>query len=106
MPTYSRKRVINDSSQYEEIFDEKEIEKIVQFSLRFFNQSVKKAPIRVVRHTWKQGDKLYKLAGKQYGNFRYWWVIAIVNKISSETDLKYGQVIKIPLDASEIINRI
>ena len=33
-------------------------------------------------------------------------VQAIVNKISSEADLKYGQIIKIPLDASEIINRI
>ena len=106
MPKYSRKPVINDSPQYEEIFDEKEIEKIVQFSLRFFNQSIKRAPIKVVKHTWRQGDKLYKIAGQQYGNFRFWWVIAIVNKISSEADLKYGQVIKIPLDASEIISRI
>ena len=105
MPKYYKK-VINDSELYEEIFEQKEVERIVQYAMKFFNKSIKTAPIRITRHTWKQGDKLYKLAGQYYSNPRLWWVIAVVNKISSEADLSYGQVIKVPLEASEIVGRI
>jgi nucleoid-associated protein YgaU len=106
MPKYHTQKYSNDDDQYQEILDERDIEEIVQYSIKFFNQSIKTAPIRITRHTWRQGDKLYKLAGQFYGDFRLWWVIAIVNKISSEADLKYGQVIKIPLNPSAIVNRI
>ena len=106
MPDYYKQIYTNNSDQYQEILDEREVEEISQYSIRFFNQSLKKAPIRVISHTWRQGDKLYKLAAENYGDFRFWWVIAIINKISSEADLKYGDVIKIPLEPSIIINRI
>jgi len=106
MPKYHNKKLINDTDQYDEILDEKEIEQIIQYSLKFFNKSIKTVPIKTMKHTWVQGDKLYKLAAKYYGNFRLWWVIAIVNKISSEADLKYGQIIRIPLDPTPIVDRI
>ena len=105
MPKYYKK-VVNDSDLYEEIFEQKEVDRIIQHAMKFFNKSIKNTPIRITRHTWKQGDKLYKLAGQYYNNPRFWWVIAVVNKISSEADLTYGQIIKIPLEANEIVGRI
>ena len=70
------------------------------------NKNIKNIRIRSRRYTWKHGDKLYKLAAKEYGDFRLWWVIALVNKISCDVDLKYGQVILIPLDSAEIASGI
>ena len=39
-----------------------------------------------LEHTWKNGDKLYKLANKYYGTYDLWWVLALVNKKFIDSD--------------------
>ncbi len=106
MPDYYGKEVVNDSELYDVFLEERDIEKFIHYKTKVFNKNIKNIPIRSRRHTWKHGDKLYKLAAEHYGDFRLWWVIALVNKISCDVDLKYGQVILIPLDSALIASGI
>ena len=97
MPNYERgslKR--NGSKQYEFFFDKRSLEFIDHYSTKTLtkNGSLR---LSVYEHYWKNGDKFYKLANENYGNFRFWWIIALVNGVSSEADLTYGQTILIPI---------
>ena len=106
MPKYSRKTFINDSETYQFLFDKRSVNFARQFTSKPFSKNLKTLSVSVKRHTWKQGDKLYKLAASNYGDFRLWWTIALINKISCETDLTYGDVILIPSSPSEIISKL
>lgn len=53
--------------------------------------------IETVRHTWKVGDRFYKLSVQYYGDPSFWWVIATFNQKPTESDLKIGEDIFIPL---------
>lgn len=106
MPDYSREKTKNDSEVYSFLLDPRDLPFIIQYKTKVFSKNIKKINMKIYRHTWKQGDKLYKLAAQQYGNFKYWWVIALANKISSEADLEYGDEIVIPINANDIINNI
>ena len=106
MPDYYGDKVINDDSLYEEFLFERDIEKFIHYETKIFNPNIKKVSVRSRRYTWKHGDKLYKLAAQYYGDFRLWWVIAIVNKIGCDVDLKYGQQILIPVDPRPIVSGI
>ena len=52
--------------------------------------------IERVSHVWKLGDRFYKLADANYGDPRYWWVIAWYNQLPTESHVEVGQVIYIP----------
>ena len=106
MPKYSQEIIFNDDEVYDFLFDPRGIPQVEQYATKTFSKNIKKIKIRAYNHVWKQGDKLYKLAAKQYGNFRFWWVIAIVNKISSEADLNYGDIIRIPINHVQIVENI
>jgi len=49
------------------------------------------------------GDTLASLAGKFYGDAGYWWIIALVNNISSEHDIAQGQNLVILLPADDVV---
>jgi len=59
-----------------------------------------------VRHIWKVGDKFYKLAIKHYDAAQYWWVIALYNQVPTESDLKVGDIVIIPLPLNEVLRVI
>jgi len=106
MPKYSQETIINNDQTYDFLFDPRGVDFVEQYATKTFSKKIKLVKVRAYNHVWKQGDKLYKIAAKEYGNFRLWWVIALVNKISCDVDLKYGQVILIPLDSAEIASGI
>tara|TARA_Y100001938_G_scaffold149974_1_gene238989 strand:- start:3212 stop:3559 length:348 start_codon:yes stop_codon:yes gene_type:complete len=54
-------------------------------------------------HVWSQGDRLYKLANKYYGDPKYWWVIARFNKKPTEQHYKLGEVVSIPLSLEDAL---
>ncbi len=60
--------------------------------------------ITTVQHTWSQGDRYYKLAEKYYGDKRLWWVIASFNRAPTESHLKTGRMIRIPLPVQVAIS--
>ncbi len=106
MPDYSQEKIINDGEVYDFLFQPRGIPYAIQYKTKVFSRNIKSVNIRVYRHTWKQGDKLYKLAAKYYDSFKDWWVIAIANKIASEADLKYGDQIVIPINKRDITSNI
>jgi nucleoid-associated protein YgaU len=101
----SRRKGINDSEMYENIFDDRGVQEIQQYvtpRLKFPTEQ-ELLSIRYVNYTWKQGDKFWRLASAQYGNPSLWWVIAQFNRKPTEAHLNSGDVIKIPLDLGIIL---
>lgn len=55
---------------------------------------------------WTLGDRYYKLAYRFYGDPSYWWVIAWFNKKPTESDVKIGDVLRIPVPLGQILSSI
>lgn len=70
--------------------------------LRYPNQE-EKANLDIIVHTWKTGDRLYKLAHKYYGDSKLWWVIAFYNARPTESHYAYGANVEIPLPLERIL---
>jgi nucleoid-associated protein YgaU len=100
-----REKAINSNEMYENTFDERGVNEIEQYrtpKLKFPNEQGFKQ-IRTIDYTWKQGDKFWKIAGRQYGDSTLWWVIAQFNRKPTEGHLSPGDVIKIPIDLSDAL---
>ena len=95
----------NKSELYRDTFEQKGVKKIIQFRTHVF----KKIPqevldnIETVTYIWKYGDSYWSLASQYYGDPSVWWVIGGFNKKPSETMLKIGDEIKIPLSLSQAL---
>jgi nucleoid-associated protein YgaU len=53
--------------------------------------------LTITYHTWKQGDKLYKLATQHYGDGGLWWLIAWFNYKPIDGMYSVGDTIEIPM---------
>ena len=62
--------------------------------------------VSITRHTWKFGDRYYNLAQQYYGDTRYWWVIAWWNSLPTESLIKTGTVIYIPLNLEDALRTL
>ena len=58
-----------------------------------------------VRHTWKTGDRLYKLAELHYSDAASWWLIALYNNKPTEAHINNGDVILIPKPVGQVLAR-
>ena len=101
MSRYRRRKILtNDTEEYQdsEIFENRGVKKITQFQSPMFKnftkEEYKSVPFR--RYYWTNGDRLWKLSQKFYGDMQFWWLIARWNFVASESDLKEGQEIRIP----------
>lgn len=54
--------------------------------------------------SYSQGDRLDLLADKHLGNGAYWWIIALVNKLSWPWGIPYGTLLKIPNSVEQILD--
>ncbi len=61
--------------------------------------------VQTIEYVVKAGDRLDTLAAKFLHEDQYWWVIALINNLTMPT-ITPGQKIKIPIDASDVLNRI
>ncbi len=59
--------------------------------------------LSVTYHTWKQGDKLYKLANDYYGDSSLWWVIGWFNKKPIDTLYNFGDTVEIPFPIQNVL---
>ena len=57
---------------------------------------------------WKDTDRMDAMAETFYGDSRYWWIICLMNNLVNpfSYDLLPGTLIKIPNEASTIVNMI
>lgn len=56
------------------------------------------------RHTWKMGDKFYKISLEYYGDQKFWWVISWFNRAPTEHHLSLGDIIYIPKPLERVLN--
>ena len=101
----SRTKATNSNEMYENIFEERGVKKIFQYTtpILSYPDSLDSMNIETVDHTWSQGDKFWRLSHKYYGNSSYWWVIAQFNKKPTEGHLMPGEVLKIPINLSKVL---
>ena len=51
----------------------------------------------------KVGERLDQIAFKNYGNGKFWWIIALVNNVGFEfSDISVGKTIKIPFSTEDV----
>ena len=103
-----RTKAINKNEMYENIFEDRGVKKISQYTtpiLKYPNEK-NKIEIRTVDYVWKYGDKFWRLASNQYGDASLWWVIAQFNQKPTEGHLAPGDTIQIPLDLAIILGAI
>ena len=64
------------------------------------------AQLELISHTWKIGDKLYKLAHRNYNDSSLWWIIAFYNQKPTEAHFAVGDVLRIPLPLDKMLDFI
>ena len=97
MPVYTgQEEVINDTELYEDLINKRERKEILQKERFYFNREFMRGTYNIKRHTWSQGDKLFKISARYYGDTKYWWLIALWNDKPTDADYRYGDVIEIP----------
>ena len=57
-------------------------------------------------HTWQFGDRMDKLSSRYMGDDVYDWIICLVNNISDPFSITPGTQIKVPTDASPILEKL
>lgn len=107
MATRYRNREIYDNREdvYEDLRDKRGVKKIEHYSSPNFKAltPAEHAQLATVTHTWSVGDRFYKLSHKHYGTTKYWWLIAKFNGVPTESHLKIGDKIDIPLPLNRAI---
>ena len=90
---------------YENIFEDRGVKYIEQYvtpAMQYPNEN-SLLKIRTIDYIWSQGDKLWRLASKHYGDPRLWWVIAQFNQKPTEGHIALGETIQIPIDIGVIL---
>jgi len=100
MSRYNNKpTAINQEELYEDLLKQRGRKFIKQYMTpnMYHPTADDYARLEIVTHTWKRGDRYFKLAHTYYGTTKYWWVIAWFNQKPTESHLEYGDVLEIPL---------
>jgi hypothetical protein len=62
--------------------------------------------VRNFEHTIVAGERLDVLAHKYFGEDSYWWVLALVNRISYPLSIAAGTKIRVPYDVKDVFKKI
>ena len=100
MPSrYTGRRVVRNFSKiYKEFLEKRDRRHIDQYKTPRLRHPAALERTNLVRtkHTWKTGDRYWKLASEHYGEAKYWWIIAWYNQKPIENMLSTGDTIIIP----------
>ena len=101
----NRITAINGLAQYKPLFKDRGVQFIRQFKSpsMHFPTDIQMAKVREIDHIWGMGDRYYKLASQYYDDPTLWWVIAWYNQMPTESHVKMGDVVVIPLPYDVII---
>ena len=103
---YGNKIVLENSlEEFEDLFEERGVNHIRQFATPTLRHPTQRNINNLTRvgHTWKTGDRYYKLAYKYYGDVNLWWIIAWYNQAPTESHLIPGEKIFIPTSLSNAL---
>jgi hypothetical protein len=98
-------KIINNSEIYEDVFKNKNIKNILQYSTFDFKnlKNLITSEKEFIVHTVQPFDKLYMISHKYYGSPEYGWLILFSNNLSDETKLKINQTLRIYIPLNEIL---
>jgi nucleoid-associated protein YgaU len=101
----SREVYENKEDVYEDLRRNRGVNKVVHYSTPKFEALTPEqvSSLTPISHTWTTGDRFYKLSHKHYGTTKYWWLIAKFNGTPTETHVKLGDKVKIPLPLGKAI---
>ena len=109
MSRYDYKPIaINDNKMYDKMFKKRGIIKLTQYRTPEVNNVEQEVldSIETTEYVWKYGDRYWQLASRFYGDATLWWVIAAFNRKPTESHVKIGEAIYIPLvlaDAMQVV---
>ena len=106
MSRYKRRKIVfNDVYKEEEIFDNRGVEKIDQFTTPKFKNPPEDQvdSIDYFLYNFKQGDRFFKLAQRFFNDPNLWYLIATFNRKPTEAHVKPGEKIKIPTNIAQAI---
>ena len=103
---YNKKNsLINNSNEYEQVFQRKKINLINQFPTFDFNKlkDLEENNINFIIHKVKITDKLYQISEKYYGSPEFGWAICYTNKLANELLITEGMILKIYYPITELL---
>ena len=107
MGRYSERSIgINKTAQYQEVFEEKNVNHIRQyFSPKLRHPTAEEvSELDIISHEWTLGDRYFKLASQYYnGDSKLWWIIAHFNQKPTESHVVIGDIIEIPLPLDRVL---
>jgi hypothetical protein len=98
-------KLINNSSDYQELFDQKKIQYITQYSSFDFNKlkNIQDYDLDSTLHVVQPSERLYMISQKYYGSPEYGWLICYTNKISNELSINIGTVLTIYFPLNNVL---
>ena len=101
----SRKIGVNNTNQHKALIETRSVNYIRQY----FSPELKHptdeeiSQLTLISHVWGMGDHFFKLSNQYYGDPKLWWVIAWFNLTPTESHVKPGDVLQIPLPLDRIL---
>ena len=98
----------NGGSLYRELFDERGVNFIRQYSTPEFQYPTPEefSQLDIIYRAWRVGDRYWKIAEKHYGRPELWWVIAWFNKKPTEAELEIGDQLLIPKPLERVLRML
>lgn len=97
--------VVNKNESYEEYFEEMGVSFVRQYptvKLRY-PTAEEIATLDLRGHVWKEGDYYWRVAGDEYKNSRYWWVLAWFNRKPTDAMVKVNDIIYVPRPLERVL---
>ena len=108
MPSRYRDKTkfLNKSELYENLFFDRRVNFIEQYRTYTMHHidATENSTLSTISHTWKLGDRFYKLAYKHYNDSSLWWIIAWYNFKPTESHVSLGEIILVPLPLSKVVS--
>ena len=106
---YTGRQIIkNDVETYEELADSRDLPFINHYKVPRLRHptAFERSNFTRLRHTWRLGDRYWKLASEYYGNPKYWWVIAWYNQKPVESMLTIGDTVIVPKPLQTVLEYV
>ena len=83
---------------YENILEERGVKQIGQYATTTYTAltTAQKNSISEKEIMWQVGDRLDKIASREYGDAQYWWVIARYNNKPTDAHFERGDTVLVP----------
>jgi hypothetical protein len=96
---YKNTRYFNNNySIYENVLEERGVKFVRQYATTSFKHltTAQKGSLVEKQISWEYGDRLDKVASREYNDASYWWIIARYNNKPTDAHFERGDIILVP----------